>query len=160
MKTTLKIVTILLPALLIATSSNARDSLRPFQPDSLKEVISQAGEKPLVVLIWSLDCSYCLSSFQALAQAKATHGVDVVTVATDPFDDVEARRSITEKLQAGGLTGPAWAFGPWPVARLRFAIDPKWRGELPRSYWYKNGRLIASHSGAVTSEIATKYLLP
>lgn len=157
MKSTLSVFALSLTALTIAAPCHALDGLRAFRPDSLPEIVSQAGAKPLVVLIWSLDCHYCSTSLQALSQLKAARGIEVATVATDPFDDAETRHSIAQKLLAGGMTGPAWAFGPWPDARLRYAIDPKWRGELPRSYWYENGRLIASHSGAVTSEMAMKY---
>lgn len=159
MKLLLKRFPVALICLFAAASPSAQDGLRTFHPDAFKEIILQAGTKPLVVLIWSLDCSYCLSSFQALAKAKATQDIEVATIATDPFNDAEARQLISQKLQAGGLTGPAWAFGPWPSARLRYAIDPKWRGELPRSYWYKDGRLLVSRSGAVTDEMTMKYFL-
>ena len=136
----------------------AQAPLRAFGPDSIREIAATAGGKPLVVLVWSLDCSYCLPSFEALAQAQKTHGARVVTIATDPIDDPQARRLVAAKLAAGGLRGPAWAFGPWPEARLRHAIDPAWRGELPRSYWFGADGKATAHSGLISADVVAARL--
>lgn len=144
--------------LLAAIQPAAAQPLRAFGPDSFRDIVAAARGKPTVVLVWSLDCNYCLPSFEALAQAQKTHGAQVVTITTDPIDDPEARRLVAAKLAAGGLIGPAWAFGPWPQAQLRHAIDPKWRGELPRSYWFGADGKATAHSGLISPEVVAARL--
>lgn len=151
-----QIMMLMLTGLSASAVAATPDALQSFGPDSMKELVARAGGKPLVVMIWSLDCAYCLPSFKALAQARSKEGIQTATIATDPLDDPESRRLMIEKLEAGSMTGDAWAFGPWPVARLRYAIDPAWRGELPRTYWFVKGRQVSRYSGALTSDLVMK----
>lgn len=134
------------------------DTIQPFAPDSFRRIVAQEKGRPFVVMLWSLDCAYCQPSFAALAAARKTHGVDVITIATDPADDAETARLIARELSASGLTGDAWAFGPWPPEQLRHAIDPRWRGELPRSYWFGADGKVAAHSGLISAATVAKYL--
>ena len=113
--------------------------------------------KPQVVMVWSLDCSYCEPSFEALAQAQR-RGLKVVTIATDPVDDREAKALILQKLAKSGLHAETWAFGPAPAEQLRHAIDPKWRGEMPRSYWFDAKGQMRAYSGLITPERAAAML--
>ncbi|OWW21350.1 hypothetical protein [Noviherbaspirillum denitrificans] len=138
-------------------TAQASDSISAFGPDSFREIVASRQGKPFVVLVWSLDCAYCGPSFEALAEAKRKHGLDVVTIATDPAGDAETAKLIGKKLSAHGLAGKAWAFGPAPEEQLRYAIDPKWRGELPRSYWFGRDGKVVAHSGLVTRELAAEH---
>lgn len=133
-------------------------AVRPFEPDSFRQIVRSAQGRPLVVLVWSLDCAYCQPSFQALADAKKKYGVDVITIATDPADDAEAVQLIRKKLAASGLSSDAWAFGSSPPEQLRHAIDPQWRGETPRTYWFGRDGKAAAHSGLVDTRIVSRYL--
>lgn len=151
----------IIAALLIAAPPHAKagtaDTIQSFGPQTFRQIVAKAGNKPLVVLVWSLDCAYCIPSFQALAAAQAKHGIEVATVMTDPVDDAQARQEAAGKLTAGGLKGQAWGFGPWPEAQLRYSIDPAWRGELPRSYWFVNDRPVGRYSGTITAEVIARH---
>lgn len=141
-----------------AAPAAAQDKVQPLEPGSFERVIAAGKGKPLVVMIWSLTCDYCEPSFDALADAKRSKGVQVVTIATDRADDQEAAQLIQKKLSRHGLAPSSWAFGTAPAERLRYDIDPKWRGEMPRSYWFKGDGSMQAYSGMITPDIAARML--
>jgi hypothetical protein len=144
-------------AALLASFAAAEPAIKPFEPDSFAQIVAGARGKPQVVMVWSLDCSYCEPSFEALAQAQR-RGLKVVTIATDPVDDEEATNLIRRKLAKSGLHAETWAFGPAPAEQLRHSIDPRWRGEMPRSYWFDGKGQVRAYSGLITAERVTSML--
>jgi thiol-disulfide isomerase/thioredoxin len=133
-------------------------SIHALGPGSFGDIKAQHAGKPFVVMLWSLDCAYCLESFHALEQARRKRKVEVVTIATDRADDLESASDIRKKLAAGGLRSQVWAFGNASAEQLRYSIDPKWRGELPRTYWFNAQGQSIAHSGALTAESVDKLL--
>ncbi len=143
---------------LTSIAAQATENIRVFGPESFRQIVSSEKGKPFVILIWSLDCEYCQRSFQALAEARKKGGFGVVTIATDRADDAEAAALVRRKLESSGLDAHMWAFGPAPAEQLRYAIDPKWRGEIPRSYWFdKEGKAVA-YSGVITDSTVAKFM--
>ena len=138
----------------------AQERVRPFTSGSMEQIVAGARGQPLVVVVWSLDCSYCEPSFKALAAAQAQRrsGLKVATIATDPADDEEAARLIAKKVSDARLQADIWAFGPAPADRLRHAIDPRWRGEMPRSYWFDAQGRSQAYSGLITAEKISGFL--
>jgi len=130
--------------------------LQPFEADSLARIIDSHRGKPFVVMVWSLDCEYCQASFATLAELRRRKGIDIVTIATDAAADPQSAQAISAKLAPSGLTGNAWAFGNAAPEQLRYRIDPKWRGELPRSYWFNAQGERVAHSGVISSELADR----
>jgi thiol-disulfide isomerase/thioredoxin len=155
---------VLLKALLALTvplhvaAASAEEKIRPLEPDSFRQIVASEQGKPFVVMIWSLDCDYCQPSFHALADAKRKSGLTVITIATDRADDPETSRLIRKKLEASGLGAQIWAFGTAPAEQLRYSIDPKWRGELPRSYWFSSRGEALPHSGLITADTVARLL--
>ena len=143
-------------AMLTASLAGAAE-VKSFGPGSFAQIAASAHGKPQVVMVWSLDCSYCAPSFEALAQAQR-RGLKVVTIATDPVDDDEAMTLVLQKLANSGLHAETWAFGTAPAEQLRHAIDPKWRGEMPRSYWFDGKGRVQAYSGLITPERAASML--
>ena len=135
----------------------AEPAIKSFGPDSFAQIAASAGGKPQVVMIWSLDCSYCEPSFEALARAQR-RGLKVVTIATDPEHDGEARTLIRQKLAKSGLHAKTWAFGLAPPEQLRHVIDPKRQGEMPRSYWFDGKGQVRAYSGLITAERVASML--
>lgn len=147
-------------ALLAASAgvAGAQVPVKAFAPDSFERIVAGASGQPLVVVVWSLDCSYCEPSFQALADAQRRGSLRVAAIATDAADDDEAVRLIRKKMAQSGLQAEIWAFGAAPAERLRHAIDPAWRGEMPRSYWFDAQGRRQAYSGLITAEKARKFL--
>lgn len=101
-------------------------ALRAFDRASMRTI--EAGSKPYLLLLWGLDCTYCVQLMQRLAhwQDRAR----VVTLAVDPI--AEHEDAIVDMLERGGLRGEAWAFGDDEPERLRRAVERDWMGEKPR----------------------------
>ncbi|HYD80278.1 MAG TPA: hypothetical protein VEC06_10755 [Paucimonas sp.] len=132
----------------------AQPSIRSFDSGSLGRIEAEYRGKPFVVVLWSLDCAYCESSFAALVGARQAYGYEIVTVATDRLVDGDNASQIAKRLDAFGLRPNAWAFdAATPPEQLRYAIDPKWYGELPRSYWFDGTGRRAARSGRITPEM-------
>lgn len=141
-----------LTLLFSAIGVQAEEKIHAFAPESFERIVADHAGKPFVVMLWSLDCVYCEASFKALAAAARPMRFPIVTVATDRVDDPEARGLIREKLKRAGLKADIWAFGAAPAEQLRYAIDPKWRGEMPRSYWFNARGERVAHSGIITAD--------
>ncbi|TFW10018.1 hypothetical protein E4K72_03040 [Oxalobacteraceae bacterium OM1] len=143
---------------LAAHAALAGDAIHAFGADSYRNIVARHVERPLVVVVWSLDCDYCLPSFRALAEAQRRGRLAVVAITTDPADDTETMAAVRNKIAGTGLAAEIWAFGDAPAAQLRYAIDPKWRGEMPRSYWYDASGKMTPHSGVITSSLIERRL--
>jgi thiol-disulfide isomerase/thioredoxin len=143
-------------ACLAVGTARAADTVRAFEADSLPGIVASHAGKPFVLVVWSLDCDYCQPSFKALAQAQRRNKLAVVTIATDRAGDPESVRFIRKKIGASGLAAQTWAFGEAPAEQLRYAIDPKWHGEMPRSYWFDGSGGRIAQSGVITAEVVAK----
>lgn len=145
---------------LAASSSSAAPAVEPlhsFTPGSLTQIKQEQAGQSFILFLWSLDCTYCQASLEALKAAQLKQGLKIVTISTDAASEAENRTLISAKLDAVGLDAKRWAFGPFPAETLRYAIDKKWWGEIPRTYWLdREGRIIHSHAGALTAEAIRK----
>lgn len=142
----------------IAATAAPAEAIRPFEAHSLEHIVTAQKGKPFVLIVWSLDCQYCQISLKNLAEAKRKRkDLHVVTLSTDPVDDPQAVALMKKKLESAGMNSNAWAYGDAAPEQLRYAIDPKWHGEIPRSYWFNaQGQRVASYSGVITAETIAK----
>jgi thiol-disulfide isomerase/thioredoxin len=142
---------------LLSSWSSAAGMLQAFEPNSMQNIMEKHKGKPFVLFIWSLDCVYCQASLDTLSQAKHENkALTIVTLSTDPVDDPQASALMQKRLTALQMTQDAWAFGSASPEKLKYALDPKWYGEKPRSYWFNaQGERIA-HSGVLTAAMIDK----
>ena len=148
--------------LLLCVLLNLRCALADHRPqrlehDSFGKIVQAHRGEPFVVVLWSLDCEYCLESFKTLENAQRQTGLKVVSIATDRADDEQASKLIAEKIRSSGLQAESWAFGAAPAEKLRYVIDPKWRGEMPRSYWFNREGQAAGYSGLITTAVVDRF---
>jgi hypothetical protein len=102
------------------------------------------------VLLWDLECAYCMKSMQHAVEAlRRRPDLRVVTIATDPATNATA---LHERLADLGLESEAFAFGSASAEALRYAIDPMWSGEKPRSYRYAASGQREAISGVLSIE--------
>ena len=133
--------------------------LKPFEPHSLEQIMASHRGKPFLLLVWSMDCEFCQASLEVLSKARAAHpGLEIVTVTTDPVADAVLAGEVGSRLSSLRLHADAWGFGAEAPERLRFAIDPLWRGEKPRSYWYDGNAQRAAFSGSITRDRVEHWL--
>lgn len=109
---------------------------------------------PTAVMLWSADCAYCKKNLAMFAGlAKTAPRLRLVTVATEPME-----AAVAEPLDRVGATGPRYAYGADAPEALAYALDPKWRGELPRTLLFDGhgGKVVMS---GVVAEAAARRAL-
>ncbi len=153
------VAALLLAAPGLSGAAHADTVLAPFEPGSLERIEAAHKGKPFVLILWSLDCPFCQGSMTVLAQEKRTRaGMTVVTLATEQLGDPDTDALVRARLGTVGLTRNAWAYGAGAPEQLRYAVDPKWHGELPRSYWYDARGKRVAHSGALTPAMIARFM--
>jgi thiol-disulfide isomerase/thioredoxin len=131
--------------------------LKAFALQSVEQIAASHKGKPFVVLVWSMDCEFCQHSLDVLSKARAANpGFDIVTITTDPLSDAALSQLVAKRLSGLDLLADAWSFGGLAPERLRYAIDPRWRGEKPRSYWYDAQGQRVAYSGVITPALIEK----
>jgi hypothetical protein len=124
--------------------------IKPFLRTTLEEIERANAGKPFWLVLWDLECTYCMKSLANLAAAqRAAPNVHVVTISTDP---ITAAPELRARLAQLGVRSEAYAFGNDSVEALRFAIDPSWIGEKPRAYRYSKSGEREAISGVVSPE--------
>jgi hypothetical protein len=146
---------------LAATVVEAAPVLHRFEPGSMERIVASMKGKPFVLVVWSLDCEFCHTSLETLARERQKRkDLEVVTISTDPADDPTLGPMMKARLTSLGMAGHAWAFGSLPPERLRYAIDPKWYGEKPRSYWFDARGERTAYSGIITRDVISRLFRP
>lgn len=138
---------LLLAALLaLGSATVAAGELRPFKTDSLPAIQRQFAGRPFILTLWALTCHHCVKELQTLGRlARTERALPLVIVSTDTPDDAPELRAA---LKRHGLDRfDTWVFADAVPERLRYAIDPAWRGELPRSYLFDAAHRREAHSG-------------
>lgn len=123
---------------------------KPFVVGSIKEITAARQGKPFILGMWSLTCTHCRGELALLSGLLEKHpDLDLVLVSTDTPEEGDA---ISTTLGQYGLGGAqAWVFADPFVERLRFEIDPKWYGELPRTYFYDAAGIARGVSGVLNA---------
>lgn len=127
------------------------ESLRPFVTGSLAKIVGERQGKPFILAFWSISCTHCPAELKALGQLKKSYPkLDVVLVAADGPEDATLA---AEMARGYGLEkSPQWIFADAMPERLRFEIDRRWHGELPRTYLYDRQHAAQAFSGLVPSD--------
>ena len=127
-------------------------ALRPFQAGSLDEIRQHYRERPFVLALWSLTCSYCAQELVHFASLKKKYPqFTLVLVSTDT---PEAAAALTAALRGYGLEAvESWVFADNFNERLRYAIDPQWAGELPRSYLFDSAHRVRGYTGKIPAKV-------
>jgi thiol-disulfide isomerase/thioredoxin len=118
---------------LVATVLGAatEGELRPFKRGSWQEIRRVHAGRPIVVHFWGLTCGPCrveMPKWGRLLQERP----DLKLIAIDADLIPNEAALVSEMLTKTGLAGAEnWMFVDDFVERLRFEINPRWRGEIP-----------------------------
>jgi len=126
----------------------AAEPLRPFAAGTLAVLAQRHAGKPYVLAFWSLECGHCQDELRLFARRlKANPAFPLALVAADSPDLAPA---VAARLAELGLDPAAhWIFADAMPERVRFAVDRRWRGELPRTYFFDSSHRARAVSGAV-----------
>src|SRR5690606_29566688 len=72
------------------SETSTSSALRPFRTGTMKELEAQQRGRPFWLVMWDLECVYCVKSLKNIAEAQQKDpSLMVVTVATDPMSRAE-----------------------------------------------------------------------
>lgn len=120
---------------------------QPFVAGSYARLLEAHGDRPFVLSFWSIDCPPCHRELALWgAHRRSEAGLPLVLVSTDAASDAV---EIEATLARHGLEpAESWVFAA-PAPQLRYEIDRRWHGELPRTYLVRNGEVLEAVTGIV-----------
>lgn len=138
-------------------STLAAQEIRPFVRGSYQQIISARQGKPFIVNLWSLSCGYCkveLSMFKEMVRKYPQ--IDLVVISTDTYEEMESVSGTLETFSMG--KSETWLFADSNTDRLRFEIDKRWYGELPRTYFFGADGRINAFSGKLEQKDVEQWI--
>ena len=138
-------------------ASNVLSQHRIFEHNSLKELESEFKGKQFLLLLWSTECPPCRDELKLIKMISTVHpNFNFVLLSTDAHEQVEEIDSILAVNQL--VTTSSWLFSQKNSVKLRYAVDPDWFGELPRSYFYDEQHRRKGISGKLSKELIVNWL--
>lgn len=128
----------------VAPAAETANQMKPFARGSWQQILRDHAGRPTVVHFWGVTCGPCKVELPLLgAFMKAHPAIAMVTVSADLVPNLpSAARAMLTKSGLGSAEN--WIFDDGFVERLRFEIDPKWQGDIPRT-------LLITRDGSVTT---------
>lgn len=135
-----------------AVAVGEQAQVRLFDEDSLDEIEKKYARSGFILTLWSVECPACYKELRLLKEWKQAHPeVGVVFVNVDGVAQALDVREVIEAFKVSAHDN--WMFGHTPAAQLRYAIDPQWSGELPRTYLYGPNMQREGVSGVVEEAV-------
>lgn len=135
-----------LAALPVAAAPAAPARWRPFLAGSEAALRREEAGKPFVLAFWSADCPPCRDELPLWTGAQARWPqLRIALVCTDYGDDLARAAGVLAQTGAQGLEH--WAFADELAERVRWGVDPGWRGELPMVRFYDGAHRVEVRRG-------------
>ncbi len=134
---------------LLASTVYAEEAkIHPFQTNSYQHILDSHKDKPLVLVIWSVTCSSCLSEMKQIQKIHQDNPkLNIVMLSVDGPEYRVQMQSIIAQEKLSELE--QWGFSEDNSSALRYAIDSRWYGELPRTYFYNKAHKRTGISGVL-----------
>jgi hypothetical protein len=128
----------------------APTAIQAFDRNTLQRIEREHRGQPFWLVLWDLECTYCMKSLSTIASVQRQHpGLKVVTITTDAIEHADA---IKQRLMELGVESDAYAFAAGTPEALRHAIDPSWIGEKPRAYRYDASGKRTARTGVLSAD--------
>ena len=148
---------VILLAVLSINTANADLSILPFTKSSFSEIKSQYNNKPFVLVFWSETCSYCMKELAMFGKLyKQYPDVAIITVATDPFLEDQIVKGVLDR--SGLELTQTWVFAEQFPERIYYAINKRWRGELPVTHFFDRNNQETRHLGIIKENELIEWL--
>lgn len=148
-----RFLTILFIGLAILTNTVHAESptLKPFVSDSYQQLLTNNTGKPFMLAVWSITCPSCIKDMTVLnAVHKAHPEIKIVMLSTDDIAESAEAQKIVANNQLTDIE--QWIYAEENTQKLQFEIDPKWYGELPRTYFFDKTHQREAVSGVLSKE--------
>ncbi|MBT4161150.1 MAG: hypothetical protein HOE54_07560, partial [Gammaproteobacteria bacterium] len=137
----------------IIFSIHAAAQTHPFTEDSLKNIEKRNQGSPWLLIVWATDCPPCFLELELIAEIKRES--PDLPIELISMDSKANEKQVQRILDRNNLD--SWFYTGSNVSRLQFIIDPEWRGELPRNYFYQADGERHPQSGALTKDAITHW---
>jgi thiol-disulfide isomerase/thioredoxin len=130
-------------ALPLAANGAADIKLRPFVRGSWNEILKARAGQSTIVHFWGVTCGPCRTEMPQWGKLlRERPDLKLVVINADLVPN--APDAVAAMLQETGLAGAEnWMFEDGFVERLRYEVDRKWHGEIPRT-------MLIARDGATT----------
>ncbi|WP_019866196.1 TlpA family protein disulfide reductase [Methylovulum miyakonense] len=136
------------PAASTVTGSTSTPQTQAFISGSYKQILANNTKQPFLLAIWSINCVSCMKDMALLRDIhKQKPALKIILLAADDLSASAQIHGIFEKLQLTDLEN--WVFADDNDRKLRFEIDPKWYGEIPRTYFFDAAQQRTGVSGVL-----------
>ncbi|MFT6449555.1 MAG: thiol-disulfide isomerase/thioredoxin [Oleispira sp.] len=142
----------ILPAVILSNSVQASSptDLKLFDVGSFEQVVKKKDKKDHLVILWSFDCPPCIKELQKVAVLNQQYPEYQLTlINTDGLEEQARVKTLLKEYHLLMLDN--WIFSDADEEKLRYDIDARWFGDLPRSYFFPVKGKIKRLKGALTS---------
>lgn len=126
-------------------------AIKEFTSGSYRRILENHANHPFMLVIWSINCPSCLKDMELLSRIhKNRPELKIIMLAAD---DLSATNQINKLMKKNELTDiEHWVYAEENTQKLRFEIDPKWYGEIPRTYFFDASHQRSGASGVLSKE--------
>jgi hypothetical protein len=143
--------------LLAGEATGAAAPLRDFDAGSTQTIKAAHAGQAFVLVFWSIHCAPCLQEMgQWSGLQRRFPDVPIILVSTDRREERGKVLSTLARFDVRGVQ--TWAFADDFEERVRYSIDPTWRGELPRTYLYDRSHQAQARSGLTEATWLSPWL--
>lgn len=122
-----------------------------FTSGSYQQILTSHANRPFMLVVWSINCSSCLKDMALLSSIhKSRPELKIIMLAADELSATEQVQQILDKNQLSDIEN--WVYAEENTQKLQFEIDPKWYGELPRTYFFDKVHQRTGVSGVLSKE--------
>ncbi|MCK9619765.1 MAG: hypothetical protein M0R47_04435 [Methylobacter sp.] len=122
-----------------------------FTSGSYQQILAANANQPFMLVVWSINCPSCLKDMELLSNIhKNRPDLKMIMLAADEPGSTEQIQQILAKNQLTDIE--SWAYADDNTQKLQFEIDPKWYGELPRTYFFDKAHQRTGVSGVLSKE--------
>ncbi len=140
----------LMASILMFSSSASAVDLQSFEIDSFEQIVNAKNQQDHLVILWSFDCPPCIKELEKISDLHQQYPEYQLTlINTDSVDEQIRVKKLIEQYNLAGLDN--WGFANTDAEKLRYDIDPRWFGDLPRSYFFPLQGKVKRLRGALTS---------
>jgi len=141
-----------------SSMTNASETVyKPFIKGSFEQIQQENKDRPYIIAFWSVTCAYCMKELALFGELMEQYPqVKLITITTDAFLEDE---TVAQLMATKNLSGTeTWVFADNYVERLYFDINPRWRGELPLTYFFDKNNVMLKHMGVVKEHELLEWL--
>lgn len=134
------------------------DQSRLFFHDSLNELEMTYAGKPFLLSVWSMECPPCFKELKLLGKLREEYPkFNVILISADSPDLIDEAERFLVQFNLSAVN--SWIYGSNRSDQLRYAIDPRWYGEMPRSYFYNKDCARTSVSGLLSEDVLKRWIV-